>query len=413
MAMLQYGSKNIRLLFLLHLFLLLSASSQAQKTDKFMGEIVNYDEEAVPKYILPDVLTTENGKKINSSKDWETKRRPEILSLFEENIYGKIPPRLDSLKFKISNIDSNVMNGKALLKEVKIMVWRNGNTISFPLVLFIPKHRTKPAPAFLLINNRGKRNTDPTRVEKSTFWPAEMIIDSGYAVAAFHNADVTPDRKESYQYGLLEKLFPEEIPKRDGIKAIGAWAWAASRVMDYFQTDNDLDFSRIAIVGHSRGGKTALWAAAQDQRFAMVFSSCSGNTGAAIARRRYGETVSLINRQFPHWFNDNYKKYNYQVDSLPVDQHMLIGLVAPRPVYVTNATEDRWADPKGSFLSLVNAKPVYNLYNKKTMLTSSMPNVNSPIINSTLGYHFRDGKHDLNVYDWTNFIKFANFNYKR
>ncbi|QPH40105.1 alpha/beta hydrolase family protein [Pedobacter endophyticus] len=412
-AVFRHTKQKVKVLFLLHLFLLMSAKSQAQKTDKFMGETVNYDEEAVPAYTLPDVLKTGNGKKITSRKNWEAKRRPEILSLFEENIYGKMPPRLDSLKFMISNIDSNAMNGKALLKEIQITVWRKGNFLSFPLVLFIPKNRTKPAPAFLLINNRSKKNTDPTRVEKSTFWPAEMIIDSGYAIAAFHNADVTPDRKDSYRQGLLEKIFPEEIQKPDGIKAIGAWAWAASRVMDYFQTDNDIDFNKVAIVGHSRGGKTALWAAAQDQRFAMVLSSCSGSTGAALARRRYGETVSLINRQFPHWFNDNYKKYNNQVDRLPVDQHMLIGLIAPRPVYVTNATEDRWADPRGSFLSLVNAKPVYDLYKKKTMLPASFPDTNSPTIRSAIGYHFRDGKHDLNVYDWTNFIKFANFNYKR
>jgi len=412
-ALIKLRAQITQALILMHLFLFLSSRSQAQKTDKFMGETVNYDEEAVPAYTLPDVLMTGIGKKVNSSKKWEAERRAEILSLFEENIYGKMPPLLDSLKFMISNIDSNAMNGKALLKEIQITVWRKGNFLSFPLVLFIPNQRNKPAPAFLLINNRSKKNTDPTRLEKSTFWPAETIIDSGYAIAAFHNADVTPDGKDSYQKGLLEKIFPEEIQKPDGIKAIGAWAWTASRVMDYFQTDNDIDFNKVALVGHSRGGKTALWAAAQDQRFAMVLSSCSGNTGAALARRRYGETVSLINRQFTHWFNDNYKKYSNQVDRLPVDQHMLIGLIAPRPVYLTNATEDRWADPKGSFLSLVNAKPVYDLYKKKTMLPASFPDTNSPIIRSAIGYHFRDGKHDLNVYDWINFIKFANFNYER
>lgn len=384
----------------------------AQKTDRFMGETVNYDESTVPAYVLPELLATTKGKMVKNTTAWEKKRRPEVLALFEEHVYGKTPGSFDSVRFILTNEKDDAMDGKAHLKQVQITVWNKGNSVSFPLVLFIPTQRTKPAPVFLLINNRSKRNTDPTRAEKSTFWPAEMIIDSGYAIASFHNADVAPDRKESYQNGVLKQLFPEELDKDNGMKAIGAWAWAASRVMDYFKTDKDIDFGKVAIVGHSRGGKTALWAAAQDQRFAMVFSSCSGNSGAALSRRKYGETVSLINKQFGHWFNNNYKKYSNKVDSLPVDQHMLFGLIAPRPVYTTNATEDRWADPYGSYLSLLNVKPLYDLYRQKTALPPTMPKTNSPIIESTIGYHFRDGKHDLNVYDWTNFIRFANFNFK-
>ena len=391
--------------------ILFSSSLYAQKTDKFMGEIVNYDETTVPKYTLPALLQTTKGEKVKNMATWEKKRRSEILSLFEENIYGQMPSKFDSLNFNVTNEKADAMEGKAHLKEIQITVWNKGNSISFPLVLFVPNKRAKPAPVFLLINNRGKRNTDPTRVNKSTFWPAEMIIDSGYAIASFHNADVAPDHKESYQNGLLTQLFPEELAKDNGMKAIGSWAFAASRVMDYFLTDKDIDAKRVAIVGHSRGGKTALWTGAQDQRFAMVFNSCSGNSGAALSRRKYGETVSLINKQFPHWFNNNYKKFSNKVDSLPVDQHMLIGLIAPRPVYTTNATQDRWADPYGSFLSLLNAKPVYDLYHQKTTLPNDMPQVNHPIINSTIGYHFREGAHDLNVYDWTNFIRFANYNY--
>lgn len=391
--------------------ILLSTNLHAQKTDKFMGEIVNYDETTVPKYTLPALLKTTKGEKVKNISTWETKRRPEIVGLFEENIYGQVPNKFDSIRFNITNEKADAMDGKAHLKEVQITIWNKGNSVSFPVVLFIPNKRTKPAPAFLLINNRGKRNTDPSRLQKSTFWPAEMVIDSGYAIASFHNADIAPDRKETYQNGILKQLFPEELEKDNGIKAIGSWAWAASRVMDYLVTDKAIDAKRVAIVGHSRGGKTALWTGAQDQRFAMVFSSCSGSTGAALARRQYGETVSLINKQFGHWFNNNYKKFSNHVDSLPVDQHMLIGLIAPRPVYTTNATQDRWADPYGSFLSLVNAKPIYELYHQKVTLPNNMPQPNSPIINSAIGYHFREGAHDLNVYDWTNFIKFANFNY--
>ncbi|WP_443946741.1 acetylxylan esterase [Pedobacter sp. AW1-32] len=393
-------------------FLLLFSSACAQKTDKFMGEIVNYDESTVPAFVLPPILKTIDGTNVKSVSVWEKKRRPEILGLFEENIYGKMPLSFDSIKFAALHENPLAMNGKALLKEIQISVWNKGKSIVFPMVLFIPNKRSKPAPVFLLINNRGKRNTDPSRVNKSTFWPAEMVIDSGYAIAAFYNGDVAPDNKNTYQNGVINALYPEALTQDNGIKAIGAWAWAASRVMDYFETDKDIDSRRVAIVGHSRGGKTALWAGAEDQRFAMVFSSCSGNSGAALSRRKYGETVSLINKQFGHWFNGNYRKFSNNVDSLPVDQHMLIGLIAPRPVYTTNATEDRWADPYGSFLSLVNARPVYNLYHKKVSLPAEMPKINTPVIRSAIGYHFREGKHDLNVYDWTNFIRFANYNYQ-
>jgi len=390
-----------------------SGSLHAQNADTTRADIVNYDESAVPTYTLPDVLLATEGETIKNIKSWKKKRRPEVLALFEEHVYGTTPDSFDSVRYVVSNENADAMDGKAHLKEVHITVWNNGNSVSFPLVLFIPTKRTKPASVFLLINNREKTNTDPTRTVKSTFWPAERIIDSGYAIAAFHNGDVAPDSQESYQDGILNQLFPDELDKDNGMKAIGAWAWAASRVMDYFETDKDIDPDKVALVGHSRGGKTALWAAAQDQRFAMVLSSCSGSTGAALARRQYGETVSMINKQFPHWFNDNYKKYNHDVPSLPVDQHMLISLIAPRPVYTTNAMEDRWADPYGSFLSLVHAKPVYDLYRREVALPQDMPEINTPIINSAMGYHFREGKHDLNVYDWTNFIRFADFNFKQ
>jgi len=389
----------------------LSAGVYAQKTDRFMGEIVNYDESTVPAYTLPDILLTAEGKKIKAVSAWEKHRRPEVLALFEEHVYGKTPARFDSLKFVVTKENVVAMAGKAYLKEITITAWNSGNSVSFPVVLFIPNKRTKPAPVFLLINNRSSRNTDPTRIEKSDFWPAEMVIDSGYAIAAFHHSDVAPDRKDSYQNGVLKQLFPEELEKDNGMKAIGVWAWAASRVMDYFKTDKEIDSGKVVLVGHSRGGKTALWAAAQDQRFAMVLSSCSGSTGASLARRKYGETISLINKQFGYWFNNNYKKYSNDVNSLPLDQHMLIGLVAPRPVYTTNATEDRWADPYGSFSSLVQAKPVYDLYGKKVTLPANMPGVNKPIIHSAIGYHFREGKHDLNIYDWTNFIRFAKLHF--
>jgi len=370
----------------------------------------NYDEAKVPAYTLPDVLKTTAGKVVTNKAVWEKNRRPEVLRLFENNVYGQMPKTYDSIKFAITNEIANAMDGRTHLKEVKITVWKINKSLQIHLILFIPNNRKRPAPAFLLINNRDKNNTDLSREIKSEFWPAEMMIDSGYAIAAFHVSDAAPDNKDSFQKGVLQ-LYPEQLNADNGIKAIGAWAWAASRIMDYFERDRDIDAKRVCIVGHSRGGKAALWAGAQDQRFAIVFSNCSGNSGAALSRRKFGETVKVINTNFPHWFANNYKQYNDNEAALPVDQHMLISLMAPRPVYVTSASKDLWADPKGSYLSLKNAEKVYALYRKRSALTVELPGINSPIIYSFLGYHNREGSHNLTEYDWKNFIRYANYHY--
>jgi hypothetical protein len=370
----------------------------------------NYDESKVPPYTLPDVLKASNGQIINNKSTWEKNRRPEILKLFEDNVYGEMPKDYDSIKFTVTNDVANAMNGKARLKEVAISVWRKNKKVDIHLTLFIPNHAKNPVPAFLLINNRDKKNTDAARDTLSEFWPAEMVIDSGYAIAAFHVSDAAPDDKVNYVNGVLQ-LYPEQIGAANGMKAIGAWAWAAGRVMDYFEKDKNIDTKRVAIVGHSRGGKAALWTGAQDQRFALVFANCSGNTGAALSRRKFGETIKRINDNFPHWFADNYKKYNDNEAALPVDQHMLIALMAPRPVYTTSASKDLWADPLGSYLSLKNAEKVYALYGKTSRLPAAPPAINTPVIHSYIGYHNREGIHNLTLFDWSNFVRFANYHY--
>jgi hypothetical protein len=356
------------------------------------------------------VLKTRANLDVRNKATWEKVRRPEIIKLFEENVYGQMPSSYDRLMYSIKNEKAGVMAGKATLKEVIIEVVRNNKTLKINLVLFVPTMQKGPVPVLLLINNRGKENTDPTRAHKSDFWPAEMGIDSGYAMAAFHVSDLAPDDSVRYVDGVLQ-LFPEQLATNDGMRAIGAWAWGASRVLDYFQKDAAIDAKKVAIVGHSRGGKASLWAAAEDQRFAMCFSNCSGNTGAALSHRRFGETVSQINTAFPHWFTINYKKFSNNEDALPLDQHMLLATIAPRPLYATNATKDLWADPMGTFLSLKQAEKVYALYGLKSTLPANLPAVNQAVINSPLGYHFREGEHNLTAYDWSNFIKFANLHF--
>jgi pimeloyl-ACP methyl ester carboxylesterase len=370
-----------------------------------------YDESKVPGYTLPNVLKTNQNKRVRNKKDWENSRRAEVLKLFEDNIYGQMPRQFDSVKFSIINEDRTSMEGKAHLKEVAIQVFRQGKSVTMNLLLFVPNNIPLPVPAFLLINNRSKDNMDPTRKTKSEFWPAEMVIDSGYAVAAFHVGDLAPDDKDQFMNGVLQ-LYPEQLNADNGMRAIGAWGWGASRVMDYFERDRAIDDEKIVLVGHSRGGKASLWAAAQDQRFAICVTNCSGNTGAALSRRQFGERISAINEAFPHWFNNNYKNFNSNENNLPVDQHMLIALIAPRPVYATNASEDLWADPTGTFLALKHAEPVYALYDLKSALPTAPPAIDQAIIRSPLAYHNREGIHNLTLYDWTNFVKFARYHFK-
>jgi hypothetical protein len=391
----------MKALLCMFMFLMLQLPSFSQKASE-----PNYDESKVPAYRLPDVLKTNNNVIVKNKTQWEKLRRPEILKLFEDNVYGQMPKDFDSISFVVTKQDDNAMNGKATLKEVTISVFRNRQSVAIRLILFVPSRITHPAAAFLLINNRGKENTDPSRQMKSDFWPAEMVIDSGYAIGAFHVGDLAPDNNDSFMNGVL-RLYPEQLQAKNGMRAIGAWAWGASRVMDYFEQDKHIDAKKVAIVGHSRGGKAALWASAQDQRFAMCISNNSGNTGAALSRRNFGETVAVINTAFPHWFTPNYSKYSNNVNALPVDQHMLIALSAPRPLYATNASEDLWADPKGTFLSLKSAEEVYALYGLHSNLPDHPPGINTPIIDPPLAYHNREGIHNLTAYDWKHFIKFA------
>jgi hypothetical protein len=361
-------------------------------------------------YKLPNPLVSSDGTKITTKSAWEAVRRPEILKLFEDHVYGQLPKQYDNIKYVIVNKNSNVMNGNATLKEVQIEVTKNGNSVRINLVLFVPNKVSRPVPVFLLINNRDKSNTDPTRQVKSDFWPAEMVIDNGYAIAAYHYSDTAPDSKDNYKNGVL-RLYPEQLTKDNGMKAIGAWAWGASRIMDYFVTDKDIDATKVVVLGHSRGGKASLWCGAQDQRFAITISNDSGCGGAALSKRIAGQTVANINNSFPHWFCNNFRKYNNNEEALPVDQHMLIALMAPRLVYVASASKDSWADPLGELLSVKHSEPVFGLYGLDPLPISQLPKPNTAFTQTDLGYHLRDGEHDLTSYDWANFIKFAQYHY--
>lgn len=307
------------------------------------------------------------------------------------------------------------MGGVATLRQVEIQIEAREKSLVIHLTLFVPNKRSGPAPAFLLICNRGPENIDPTRATKSGFWPAEEGIARGYAMAAFRNADVDPDKDDGFKDGIHGMLDGVARPP-DAWGTIAAWAWGASRCMDYLATDKDIARDKVAVIGHSRGGKTALWAGAEDERFAMVCSNDSGCGGAALSRRRNKdkETVARINTSFPHWFNANFKTYNDRIDDLPVDQHMLIALIAPRAVCVGSAALDLWADPRGEFESAVRAGPVYRLFGRRGLGDSSdMPALNNPLHGDGVHYHIREGKHDLTPVDWGYYMDFADKQWRK
>ena len=372
-----------------------------------------YYEEKVPEYTLPQLLVAADRTKVTSARTWRTGRRAEILELFRTHVYGRSPARPRSQTFKVVKVDPQALDGQATLKRVQVTVAGPKGQLSTTMSIFLPNSAKKPVPVFLLLSHRDPGSTDWTRKIKRPFWPVEQIIARGYGTAAIQVTDFAPDRRDGPKHGV-HTIF-DKPDNRSGYAwgTLAAWAWTGSRAMDYFETDDDIDSTKVAVVGQSRGGKTALWAGARDERFAMAVSNCSGCGGAALSRRRFGETVKQINTNFPHWFCDNFSKYNDAEDKLPVDQHMLIALMAPRLAYIASAEEDLWADPKGEFLAAKHAGEVYRLFGLTGLDAENIPPVESPSHAGRIGHHIHAGKHDLTEYDWQQFMDFADRHFKR
>ena len=368
----------------------------------------NYDEAKVGKYDLPDPLRMANGSSARRVEVWPARRR-EIHELFREHVYGRSPGAPQRLRFDVVEDNASAMDGVATLKRIAVVSTQAGREHRFELTLFLPNRVKGAAPLFLLLNNRPATNTDPTRREKSGFWPAEQVISRGYGIAALQVGELAPDDKDRFRDGVI-KLFEGTVegaraPNAWG--ALAAWAWGASRAMDYFVREPRIDAKRVAVVGHSRGGKAALWAGAEDARFAMVVSNESGEGGAALSRRNYGETVARITEVFPHWFARNYAGFAGREAALPVDQHMLLALIAPRMLYVASADQDLWADPRGEFMSLASSSPVFALWRDPPIAADAMPPLQKPLVAGRRGYHVREGVHNLTPYDWERFLDFA------
>jgi hypothetical protein len=367
----------------------------------------NYDEARVPPYTLPDPLTLK-ATTVRTRDAWPGVRG-QILELFREHVYGRSPGRPQQLRFDVVEEKLRAMDGAATLVRIAVLSEHAGRTHRFEVILFLPNGRREPVPVFLLLNNRPASNTDPTRHERSGFWPAEQLIARGYGIAALQNSELAPDDKDRFRDGAI-RLFEGSAtgPRpQNAWAALAAWAWGASRAMDYFETDRRVDAKRVAVVGHSRGGKAALWAGAEDERFALTISNESGEGGAALSRRTFGETLARITEAFPHWFAGRYRDFAGRVEALPVDQHMLLALIAPRALYVASADQDLWADPRGEFLSQAHASPVYGLWGDPPIRAEDMPPLDRPLIVGRRGYHVRSGVHNLTPYDWDRFADFA------
>jgi hypothetical protein len=384
------------------------------------GHISNYDEAKVGTYTLPDLLMLQNGRPVRGADTWLKLRRSEILKLYETEIYGRVPDRAPKMTWEVTETDTNAVDGAAVRKEIVGHIGDKQNERTVHVHLYLPSKTTAPVPVLLHLTFFGAapasaapaattNTAAASRPRFSEAGPITNILAHGYGYAILRYTEFEGD-SASNSLTLVRKLAlaPDQTKTGDDEwGTISAWAWGASRVLDYFETDRAVDAKRVALVGHSRLGKTVLWAGARDPRFALVFSSCSGEMGAALARRDFGETVDDMAANFPWQFAGNFQKYAGHWSNMPVDAHMLIALNAPRPVFITGGTQDQWADPRGEFLAEVAAGPVYRLLGKKDLGTSELPPLDTPLISGDLGFNYHTGGHTITPADWQAFLEFA------
>ena len=392
------------------------------------------DESQVVPYTLPDPLVMADGTPVRDGATWRARRRPALLRQFESVVYGSTPGPSPAVVASNLRVDRTALGGAAIRTEVTLRLSRVDQEPAIHVLLYTPAAARGRVPVVVGLNFDGNqavasdpgialatswlpagatgvvnnRATDQTRGVEASRWQVEMLLSRGYALATAYYGDLDPDFDDGFQNGVHPLFYRagQTRPADGQWGAIGAWAWGLSRMLDYLETRRDVDARRAIVMGHSRLGKAALWAGAQDRRFAMVISNNSGCGGAALSKRVFGETVGHITASFPHWFTAGFARYAGHEADLPVDQHELLALIAPRPLYVASAVEDRWADPRGEFLGALGADPVYRLLGTPGLGVTAMPAVDTPV-GQTIGYHVRSGAHDVTAYDWAQYLAFA------
>lgn len=397
--------------------------------------VPNYDEQNVPEYQLPDIFTFENGEKVKTSDDWK-ERRSELAHLFADHVYGHAPEWDGDITVTVMSENKKALDATSHMREMKVSLIKDNQTLDIYLLLYLPVENAE-APIFLGYNFYGNhtttsdtsvklnpnwlrnnesfhihenQSTEASRGVRSSRWPVKEIINQGYGLATIYYGDVDPDYDDGFQNGAHQLM--QTSVKNNSWGSIAAWSWGLSRLLDALENNVLAKEQKVIVIGHSRLGKAALWAGALDERFDMVISNNSGCGGAAISRRLFGETVWRINHNFPHWFADHFKQYNENEDQLPVDQHQLLALIAPRPLYVASASEDLWADPYGEFLATRAASDVYEFLDKKGLPADKMPDIDQPV-HGTIGYHVRKGKHNITLYDWKQYMEFADQHFRK
>lgn len=384
------------------------------------GHLTNYDESKVGTYILPSLLTLTNGQSVTDAATWLNVRRPEILKLYKDNIYGYIPTSAPSVRYEISEPETGLLNNTAIRKILTVHFGPDTSTTVAHVVIYLPASAKGPVPLLVHMTFAGAYPTKPNSVEpdlphKSPFselGPIDEIIARGYGYAVIHYTEIEPDMawsKQGRPVGVrsLALAQGQAEPGKQDWGSISAWAWGVSKMIDYFVADPSIDSKKIGLIGHSRLGKTVIWTGAQDTRLAIVFSSCAGELGTSLARRDYGETVDDMAENFPHQFCGSIQKFRGKWNSMPVDTHMIIALNAPHPVFITGGTKDLWADPKGEFLAEVEAGSVYRLLGKKDLGETEGPALDKPLTSGDLGFHFHTGGHAILPADWAAFLSFA------
>jgi hypothetical protein len=403
------------------------------KQDIVAGIPVNYDESKAGNYALPDPLKFSDGKTVRSAREWYNKRRPQIVSLFEEFEYRKLPPAPAKLSYKVFDNGTSALNGKAIRKQVTIYFTKDTGDHKMDLLIYLPAGASKPVPVFFNVGFSPNASVvDDPGVRLGLMWgrdgkkvpvqrrggfgrmDVDQFLSQGIGFATVCYGDIEPDFADGIKYGLRSLYLKDgqTYPAADEWGAISAWSWGLSRAMDYFEKDPQIDSKKIALFGVSRLGKTVLWTGARDARYGMVIASCGGEGGAAISRRLYGETIDHMTHptRYFYQFAGNWRNFREDPSKSPVDGHMLVALMAPRPLLLQTGDTDNWSDPKGEFIAAVEGGKVYEFLGKKSLGTDNWPAAGEPILND-LGYFMHKGGHGALPSDYPVFIKFMKMHF--